>query len=78
MRIASTLVGGLHALSLGIISGHVAVVDGNPLPQQGANAEPSAALRQGNVKGFKDSYGNSVFLGIPFAATTGGENRYDS
>ena len=37
---------------------------------------PTIAIPQGTVKGFADKSGNSVFLGIPFAATTGGENRY--
>lgn len=38
-------------------------------------AVPSAVLPQGTVTGFRDASQNSVFLGIPFAATTGGENR---
>lgn len=36
---------------------------------------PSAVIPQGTIKGFQDEYCNSVFLGIPFAATTGGDNR---
>ncbi|KAF6805732.1 acetylcholinesterase precursor [Colletotrichum sojae] len=39
-------------------------------------AVPSAVLPQGTVTGFRDASQNSVFLGIPFAATTGGENRW--
>lgn len=39
-------------------------------------AIPTAVIPQGTIKGFRDSSSNSVFLGIPFAATTGGENRY--
>lgn len=35
----------------------------------------SVVLPQGRVKGFHDDSRNSVFLGIPFAATTGAENR---
>lgn len=35
----------------------------------------SVVLPQGTIKGFRDDSRNSVFLGIPFAATTGGENR---
>ncbi|KAG9736258.1 acetylcholinesterase precursor, partial [Aureobasidium melanogenum] len=33
-------------------------------------------LNQGTVQGFADASGNSVFLGIPFAETTGGQNRW--
>lgn len=33
-------------------------------------------LNEGIVQGFADDSGNSVFLGIPFAETTGGQNRY--
>ena len=36
---------------------------------------PSVAISQGTVNGFRDASGNSVYLGIPFAAATGGENR---
>lgn len=36
----------------------------------------SVVLPQGRIKGFRDDSRNAVFLGIPFAATTGGENRY--
>ncbi|WYZ43333.1 hypothetical protein EsH8_VI_001032 [Colletotrichum jinshuiense] len=39
-------------------------------------AVPSAVIPQGTVKGFRDTSCNSVFLGIPFAATTGGKNRW--
>lgn len=35
----------------------------------------SVVLPQGRINGFVDDSRNSVFLGIPFAATTGGENR---
>ncbi|OLN81330.1 Para-nitrobenzyl esterase 3 [Colletotrichum chlorophyti] len=37
---------------------------------------PSVVIPQANINGFYDADGNSVFLGIPFAATTGGENRW--
>ncbi|GJC81614.1 para-nitrobenzyl esterase [Colletotrichum liriopes] len=37
---------------------------------------PSAAIPQGTIKGFRDASCNSVFLGVPFAATTGGKNRW--
>ncbi|TDZ14071.1 Para-nitrobenzyl esterase [Colletotrichum orbiculare MAFF 240422] len=33
-------------------------------------------LPQGTIKGFSDASENSVFLGIPFAQTTAGENRW--
>ena len=39
-------------------------------------ASPTALTAQGPVRGFEDAHGNSVFLGIPYAATTGGANRY--
>ncbi|KAF4460610.1 acetylcholinesterase precursor, partial [Fusarium albosuccineum] len=37
---------------------------------------PTAVIPQGTIKGFRDEHSNSVFLGVPFAATTGGENRW--
>ncbi|KAH8660723.1 carboxylesterase [Tricladium varicosporioides] len=37
---------------------------------------PTALTNQGQVSGFQDASGNSVFLGIPYAATTGGDNRW--
>ncbi|KAJ6445444.1 acetylcholinesterase precursor [Purpureocillium lavendulum] len=39
-------------------------------------AAPSAVIPQGTIKGFRDAHCNSVYLGIPFAATTGGKNRW--
>lgn len=36
----------------------------------------NVALPQGEIRGFHDDSSNSVFLGVPFAATTGGENRF--
>lgn len=39
-------------------------------------AQPSASLAQGVISGFTDSHNNSIFLGIPFAQTTGGQNRW--
>jgi hypothetical protein len=36
---------------------------------------PTAFTAQGPVNGFTDANGNLVFLGIPYAATTAGENR---
>lgn len=60
--------------------GCAAGVLGNPLPQQSSVNEPRATspvvdLNQGTVRGFSDASGNAVFLGIPFADTTGGKNR---
>lgn len=36
---------------------------------------PSVGLAQGTVIGRYDGSNGSVFLGIPYAATTAGENR---
>jgi carboxylesterase type B len=36
---------------------------------------PRVSLEQGDIQGFRDDHTNSVFLGVPYAATTGGENR---
>lgn len=36
---------------------------------------PSAVISQAAIRGFRDAYCNAVYLGIPFAATTGGKNR---
>jgi hypothetical protein len=66
MKVSAALVSGL-----GVVSG----VWGKPLTvREGAAA--TSPLQQGSVKGIVDVYGNSVFLGIPFADTTGGQNRY--
>jgi hypothetical protein len=47
-----------------------------PAPPAGSTAGPNTIkLNGGSVKGFADASGNSVFLGIPFAETTGGQNR---
>jgi hypothetical protein len=37
--------------------------------------EPAAFTNQGLVTGFGDETGSSVFLGIPYAASTEGQNR---
>ncbi|KAF5024496.1 hypothetical protein F66182_3436 [Fusarium sp. NRRL 66182] len=37
---------------------------------------PSAVIPQGTVQGFRDKHCNAVYLGIPFAASTGGQNRW--
>ena len=38
-------------------------------------SSPRVSLEQGDIQGFRDNHTNSVFLGVPYAATTGGENR---
>ncbi|KAG9192139.1 hypothetical protein G6011_10873 [Alternaria panax] len=75
MKVSTALIG-LQSLSLGVFLGQVA---GTPLPPKPSRATVTngmATLDEGTVKGFTDDYGNSVFLGIPFAQTTGGENRW--
>ena len=47
-------------------------------PPAGPGGAPCASIQQGQVIGTRDASGNSVFLGVPFAATTGGKNRYVS
>jgi hypothetical protein len=78
MKFPQGLVSGLQSLSLAILIGQVAEVGSTPLPppQKAGKADATAELPQGPVKGYTDSYGNSVYLGIPFADTTGGQNRY--
>lgn len=75
MKIRPSLQSGV---SLAILLLQVAVVGATPLKHEDASTDATAVLPQGTVKGFTDSHGNSVFLGIPFAATTGGDNRYES
>ena len=38
-------------------------------------SSPRVSLEQGDIQGFRDNHTTSVFLGVPYAATTGGENR---
>ncbi|KAH8690383.1 acetylcholinesterase precursor [Phaeosphaeriaceae sp. PMI808] len=76
MKLCPAVVGGLQSFLLAVLLEQASIVGGTPLPQKDAKADAIAALSQGIVKGFTDSYGNSVFLGIPFADTTGGENRW--
>lgn len=42
----------------------------------GNSTIPRVVLEQGVVHGFRDNITNAVYLGIPYAATTGGENRW--
>jgi hypothetical protein len=75
MKATTSFVVGLHSLLLGVLP----AVSAKPLPREGViktAVAVSTKLYDGTVEGFSDSYGNSVFLGIPFAETTGGENRY--
>jgi hypothetical protein len=47
-----------------------------PPPAGCADPLPRALVPQGTVEGFRDEYCNAVYLGVPFAASTGGQNRY--
>jgi hypothetical protein len=81
MKASLALTGSLlQSLSLGIFLGNVPVASGKPLHLRSAETSATATspLDSGSVKGLVDSYGNSVYLGIPFAETTGGNNRYVS
>ncbi|KAI8938695.1 hypothetical protein NX059_004561 [Plenodomus lindquistii] len=40
------------------------------------NGVPRVSLSQSTMEGFLDLHNNPVFLGIPFADTTGGQNRW--
>lgn len=44
-------------------------------PQPPCPPIPHAALPQGDIQGFRDKHCNAVYLGVPFAASTGGQNR---
>ncbi|RGP58881.1 hypothetical protein FSPOR_11720 [Fusarium sporotrichioides] len=37
---------------------------------------PPTAVPQGKIEGFRDAHCNAVYLGVPFAASTGGQNRW--
>lgn len=64
---------GLISLLLGICIGAEC---GNSKPMRKVvGGAPRVKLHQATVEGFFDLHNNTVFLGIPFAATTGGENR---
>ncbi|CVL01384.1 uncharacterized protein FPRO_12149 [Fusarium proliferatum ET1] len=45
-------------------------------PQPPCPPIPHAALPQGDIQGFRDKHCNAVYLGVPFAASTGGQNRW--
>ncbi|KAH7035936.1 Alpha/Beta hydrolase protein [Microdochium trichocladiopsis] len=69
------------SLVAALLSLAAAAPPGPPPPPRGS-PKPACCpantvnLPQGPVRGFADDSGNSVFLGIPFAATTGGQNRW--
>ena len=67
------LLNGLINLSLAICIGAECK---NPVPARNiVGGAPQVTLSQATVEGFLDVHNNSVFLGIPFADTTGGQNR---
>ncbi|KAL8420459.1 hypothetical protein RB594_003298 [Gaeumannomyces avenae] len=45
-------------------------------PSHPRDVVPNVVTAQVTITGTRDANGNSVFLGIPFAATTGGDNRW--
>ncbi|KAF2020341.1 acetylcholinesterase precursor [Aaosphaeria arxii CBS 175.79] len=63
-------------------NGPPASPSGPPVPPRSPPAPPAAdsklrvTLPQAVIEGFRDTHENSVFLGIPFADTTGGQNRW--
>jgi hypothetical protein len=63
---------GVVASSLALTTGAAAI---KPYACHNNQTTPHVTLGQGGVQGFRDSHANSVFLGIPYAATTGGQNR---
>jgi hypothetical protein len=76
MKVTTAVLAGLQSLSLDLLVRQVPVVAASPVAARASTQDASMTLQDGSVKGFVDSYGNSVFLGIPFADTTGGQNRY--
>jgi hypothetical protein len=67
------LLRGLISLLLGICIGAECR---NPAPARRiVGGAPRVTLPQATVEGFFDLHNNTVFLGIPFADTTGGQNR---
>ena len=76
MGIAGKLYMGVVASSLASTTGAAALEKPSTYACHNRTA-PHVALSQGDVQGFRDSHANSVFLGVPYAATTGGQNRRD-
>lgn len=66
------------ATAAGILSAYSSGVTtlASPFHLPRNSSAPSAITAQGTITGALDDHGNSVFLGIPFAATTGGDNRW--
>jgi hypothetical protein len=58
----------LTAASFGLVAADVGYASSN-------TSSPRVSLEQGDIQGFRDNHTNSVFLGVPYAANTGGENR---
>ncbi|KAF3054154.1 hypothetical protein E8E11_011937 [Didymella keratinophila] len=69
------LLHGLISLLLGICIG-AECRNAAPMRRKIVGGAPRVTLPQATVEGFLDLHNNTVFLGIPFAATTGGENRW--
>ncbi|KAF1928175.1 alpha/beta-hydrolase [Didymella exigua CBS 183.55] len=68
------LLHGLISLLVGICVGVECM---HPAPaRKSVGGAPRVTLPQATVEGFLDLHNNTVFLGIPFAATTGGDNRW--
>lgn len=62
----------LTAAGFGLAASDVAHGYGYPSSN---TSSPRVSLEQGAIQGFRDNHTNSVFFGVPYAATTGGENR---
>jgi hypothetical protein len=68
------LLHGLISLLLGICIG-AECKNAAPMRRKIVGGAPQVTIPQATVEGFLDLHNNTVFLGIPFAATTGGQNR---
>ncbi|KAJ4012411.1 hypothetical protein NW752_008097 [Fusarium irregulare] len=68
------------ATGLTLAAGCVALPPPPPPPPGASGAPcpplPPAAIGQGKIEGFRDEHCNGVYLGVPFAASTGGQNRW--
>lgn len=58
-----------------ITSASAAATSPHSYPQSRNGSVPYVDITQGGVQGFRDGHGNAVYLGVPYAASTGGENR---